>query len=118
MLKTAKFLNLVVVLVMLLDVVGAITMVQVGNRTQHSTFNASSLKSCSIAKVLFVKEAEEESETSGDKRDKVIGAELIDFLSIFVGLSNVHTPKLNFVSPEVQFTVRPTLFTLHCVFQI
>lgn len=117
MFKTAKLLNLVVVLIMLLDVVGAITVVHASS-TQHPTFHAKSLKSSSIAKILFVKEAEEESEKSEEKRDKFIGGELIDFSRLAVALSNIHTPQFNFVPFQERFTVRPALFTMHCVFLI
>lgn len=118
LLKTAKYLNIFVVLLMIIELVGAaFTAFPVHSDGKNSYQSKHSNSSC-IAFVLFEKEAEEETEKSEEDREKFIGAELVDFEQVAILLSKIHTPGVYFTAYEHQFSVRPPLFALHCVFLI
>lgn len=118
LLKTTKFLNIFVVLLMTVEFMGAAFTAFPVHREGKANYQSKPSRSSGIAFILFEKEAEEETERNEEEREKFIGAELVDFSRVAVLLSKFHTPRVHFSPCEQQFSIRPPLFALHCVFLI
>jgi len=114
LLKTSKYLIIVVVLLMTIDFVGAAFTAFSIHREGKTNYQSKPSKSSAIAFVLFEKETEKNEE----EREKFIGVELIDFSQVTILLSKIHTPGVHSPPCEQQFSIRPPLFALHCVFLI
>lgn len=117
LLKTAKYLNIILVILMAMDFVGAAFTAIPACSGAKLNYHTKHTSSSGIAFILFEKEAEEETEKN-EEREKFIGPELVDFSRVAVLLSNIHTRGDHFTSNKHRFSVRPLLFTLHCVFII
>lgn len=113
-LKTAKYLNILVALLMALDLVGTgITAIPAHNEGKIG-YHIKHAASTGLAFLLFEKEVEEETEKDEGEREKFVGAELVDFSKVAVLLCYNYTHIINFISSEQRFSVKPPLFTLHC----
>lgn len=118
LLKVAKYLNILVVLLMTMDMVRAAltaTSIQnVGERSYQSKHTGSS----GISYILFEKEAEEESENSEEEREKFLGAELVDFSQVAILLAKIHASQVHSTPSKQGSSTHLALFTLYRVFLI
>lgn len=120
LLKTTKYINLLVAVLIAIDLVGAaFTALPVHHVANLSYHSKGASAAAGLAYILFEKKAEEETEkVEGGERAKCMGAELVDFSQIAILLSEIHTPRAHLTPYQHNFSIRPSLFTLHCVFLI
>lgn len=118
LLKTAKYLNIIIVLLVIMDMVGAVfTILPIRSET-YLSYHSKHSSASGIAFIIFENEAKEETEKNEEEREKFIGAELVDFSQVAVLLSDIHTSSVHCVPYEQEILVGSPLFTLHCVFLI
>jgi hypothetical protein len=116
LLKLAKIVTCLVILIMTMEWFGAaITACPVDS---HQKVSIHSKVAKSFFASILVQTAEEETEKSEEERDRFIGVELIDLTRVARLLSISHSPQVHIKPYEQHYDVRPSLFTLHCVFII
>lgn len=115
--KVARTINLLVVVLMSLEILGA--SLAVLPSASHSSLSIHSQKALSsILGSFLLEKTEEENEGSEEEKDHFSRVVLIDFSSAARSLSAFHSPDFHVLAHAFQYDVRPPVHQLNCVFLI
>jgi hypothetical protein len=116
-LKAAKYVSSIVLLLMILEIIGAAGTALPIDTDRTLSFHTKKLTASVFDAFLFEK-AEEETEKSEEEKNGTGRALLADFSWIAHTLSVQFIPKVNLTPFAFHYHVRPPVYTFNCVFII
>jgi hypothetical protein len=116
-LKVSRFVSSVVLMLMLLEVIGAAATVCPLESDDSLSFHSKKPSAPVFEAFLFGK-AEEETEKTEEEKHGADRALLVDFSWVAHTLSVQFIPKVNLLPFAFHYDVRPPVSTLNCVFII
>ncbi|HYC85013.1 MAG TPA: hypothetical protein VEB86_07315 [Chryseosolibacter sp.] len=116
-LTAARFVSTIVLLLILLETVGAAVTVLPATSERSATIHTKKPTPSVLGSLLFEK-AEEETDKSEEEKDSSHRVLLVDFSRVALTLSFYHTSHTAFRPLACQYNLRPPLHALNCVFLI
>jgi hypothetical protein len=116
-LKIGKILSVTVVLMMVLDIIGAAATAYPIHLDDQAAFSSKKNES-SVISSLFIEKAEEENEKSEEEKRGCSRVVIADFSRIAFSLSRFHTPHVCDSARAHHYDVRPPLHAFNCTFII
>lgn len=116
-LKAAKIVSTIVLLLILLETVGAAVTALPAISERSATIHTKKSTPSVLASFLFEK-AEEETDKTEEEKGGSHRSILVDFTRVALILSFYHTQHTHFKPLTHQYNVRPPVHALNCVFLI
>lgn len=115
--KVARTVNLLVVVLMSFEILGASIMILPLTSRYDITLYSEELPSSLLDVILFEK-AEEENEKTEEEKHCLSRAILVDLSLVKLSLSAYHSPHIHLEFSTSRYEVRPPIHQLNCVFLI